>query len=48
MPSVPQIATSEHAYLSSDGVGLRSTWRLGHVVVCPERIGKFTISSGGS
>jgi len=38
------IATSEHAYFDNDGVGLRATWRFGHVVVRPERIGKFTIA----
>ena len=43
-----QIATSEHAFFGSDGVGLRATWRFGHVVVRPERIGKFTIFGPGS
>jgi hypothetical protein len=43
-----QIATSEHAFFGSDGVGLRATWRFGHVVVRPERIGKFTITAPGS
>ena len=43
-----RIATSEHAYFGSDGVGLRATWRFGHVVVRPERIGKFTITAPGS
>ena len=43
-----QIATSEHAFFGSDGVGLRATWRFGHVVVRPERIGKFTILGPGS
>jgi len=40
------IATSEHAFFGTDGVGLRATWRFGHVVVRPERVGKFTIASG--
>lgn len=43
-----QTATSEHAFFGSDGVGLRATWRFGHVVVRPERIGKFTILGPGS
>jgi len=38
------IATSEHAYFDSDGVGRRATWRFGHIVVRPERICKFTIA----
>jgi HK97 family phage major capsid protein len=39
-----KIATSEHQYFSSDSVLLRATWRFGHVVVRPDRIGKFTIT----
>jgi hypothetical protein len=42
------IAMSEHRYLSSDGVGLRATWRFGQAVARPERIGKFTITPPGS
>lgn len=42
------IATSEHQYFSSDSVGLRATWRIGHVVVRPDRIGTFDITAPGS
>lgn len=42
------VATSEHQYFSSDSILLRATWRTGHVVVRPERIGKFTITAPGS
>ncbi|MGH3265309.1 MAG: phage major capsid protein, partial [Trebonia sp.] len=37
-----KVATSEHQYFNSDSIALRATWRFGHVVVRPERIGKFT------
>lgn len=40
-----RIATSEHESFSSDTVMLRATWRIGHTVVRPERLGKFTITS---
>ncbi|MGY4713026.1 phage major capsid protein [Mycolicibacterium sp. CBM1] len=40
-----RVANSEHEYFSSDSVALRATWRIGHAVVRPERIGKFTIAS---
>ncbi|MBB3604531.1 hypothetical protein FHT40_004209 [Mycolicibacterium sp. BK556] len=43
-----KIATSEHQYFSSDSVLLRATWRFGHVVVRPERLGKFAITPEGS
>ena len=42
------IATSEHQYFSSDSVVLRATWRIGHVVVRPDRIGTFDITAPGS
>ena len=42
------VATSAHQYFSSDSVLLRATWRTGHQVVRPERIGVFTIAGGGS
>ena len=41
------VSTSEHQYFSSDSIALRATWRFGHVVVRPERIGKFTILGPG-
>jgi hypothetical protein len=31
-------------YFSSDGVGIRATWRTGHGIPRPERIGKFTVA----
>lgn len=40
-----KIANSEHEYFSSDSVSLRATWRTGHQVVRPERIGKFTVGA---
>ncbi|OBG79098.1 phage major capsid protein [Mycobacterium sp. E3305] len=43
-----RIATSEHRYFDSDGIAIRATWRFGHVVVRPERLGKFTIAEPGS
>ncbi|MDW5610007.1 MULTISPECIES: phage major capsid protein [Mycolicibacterium] len=43
-----KVATSEHEYFSSDSVLLRATWRFGHVVVRPNRIGKFSIVEPGS
>ena len=42
------IATSSDVYFDSDSVGLRATWRVGHAVVRPNRIGKFTVEGSGS
>lgn len=42
------IATSVDQYFSSDSVAVRATFRLGSVVVRPDRIGVFTIDGGGS
>lgn len=39
-----KVANSEHRYFDSDSVALRATWRIGHAVVRPERIGKFTVA----
>lgn len=41
-----KVATSDDRYFESDSVGVRATWRLGHTVVRPERIGRFTIGAG--
>jgi HK97 family phage major capsid protein len=41
-----KVATSEHQYFSSDSILLRATWRFGHVVVRPNRLGVFTIAGG--
>lgn len=38
------VAQSEHAYFTSDSIGLRCTWRFGANLVHPERIGKFTVT----
>lgn len=43
-----KVATSEHQYFTSDSVALRATFRFGHVVVRPERIGTFTVGDAGS
>jgi hypothetical protein len=43
-----QVATSEHAAFQADSVAIRATWRFGHSVVRPERIGKFTSAHSGS
>lgn len=40
-----RVANSEHKYFSSDSIALRATWRIGHAVVRPERIGKFTVGA---
>jgi HK97 family phage major capsid protein len=40
------VATSEHQFFSSDSVAVRCTWRIGHNVVRPSRIGTFTIAGG--
>lgn len=43
-----RIATSEHAAFTSDSVLLRATWRIGHTVVRPDRVGTFTINEPGT
>jgi hypothetical protein len=43
-----KVATSDERYFDSDSIGVRATWRLGHAVVRPERIGVFSIGDGGS
>lgn len=40
-----RVANSEHVFFGSDSVALRATWRLGHAVVRPERIGTFTVGA---
>ncbi|OCB14149.1 major capsid protein [Mycolicibacterium porcinum] len=39
------VNTSDHQFFSSDSVAVRCTWRVGHNVVRPNRIGKFTIAA---
>ncbi|WP_168706484.1 phage major capsid protein [Gordonia paraffinivorans] len=41
-----QVATSTEAFFASDCVAIRATWRTGHAVVRPDRLGIFTIGSG--
>lgn len=38
-----EIATSMDQYFSSDSVGVKATWRTGHTIPRPDRIGVFTI-----
>lgn len=40
------IATSDQTYFTSDSVGIRATWRTGHSIVRPERIGVFSLTTG--
>lgn len=40
------VASSDQAYFSSDSIGVRATWRIGHNIVKPDRIGSFTIDDG--
>ena len=40
------VATSQDAYFTHDSVGYRVTWRIGHTVPRPDRIGKFIVGSG--
>jgi HK97 family phage major capsid protein len=42
------VATSTDRYFDSDSVALRATWRCGHAVVRPDRIGIFDIAAAGS
>lgn len=39
------IATDASAYFSSDSIGVRATWRTGHVVPRPNRIGVFALTA---
>ena len=45
---VGRIATDTSVYFTSDSVARRCTWRFGHVVVRPERLGTFSIAGPGS
>ena len=38
------LSTSTDAYFSSDSIGIRATWRIGHVVPRANRLGTFTIA----
>lgn len=40
------VATSDQVFFNSDSIGLRATWRIGHNIVKPERIGSFTVDDG--
>jgi hypothetical protein len=39
------IATSDQTYFTYDSVGIRATWRTGHSVVRPDRIGVFSLAT---
>lgn len=39
------ITTSDQTYFASDNVGIRATWRTGHSVVRPDRIGVFSLAT---
>lgn len=40
-----QVATSSDVYFTADSIGYRVTWRIGHTVPRPNRIGKFTVAT---
>lgn len=40
-----RVDTDESIYFDSDSVALRATWRIGHNIVRPNRIGKFTVTA---
>jgi HK97 family phage major capsid protein len=42
-----QVATSTDAYFAADSVGYRVTWRIGHAVPRPNRLGKFNVAATG-
>ena len=42
------VNTSDHQFFASDSPLSRCTWRVGHNVVRPNRIGTFTIAGGAS
>ena len=39
-----EVAVDFSTFFSSDGVAIRATWRTGHGIPRPERIGKFTVA----
>lgn len=38
------VSVSDHLYFNSDSIAVRATWRIGHSVVRPDRIGKFVVT----
>ncbi len=42
------VAVDNSVFFTSDSVALRATWRVGHNVVRPDRIGQFTTAAPGS
>lgn len=40
-----RVETNESVYFNSDSVAVRATWRIGHNIVRPDRIGKFTVTA---
>lgn len=43
-----KVDTSRDAYFTSQSVALRASWRIGHTVPRPGRVGKFTVAAPGS
>ena len=43
-----KVSTSEHTFFTADSVGLKCTWRFGHTVPRPDRVGKFSVAAPGS
>lgn len=46
--SALEIATDASRYFDSDSVAVRATWRTGHTVPRPNRLGTFTVAAEGS
>lgn len=40
-----QVSTSEHAYYTSDSIGVRATWRFGAAIQRPARVIKLTVEA---
>lgn len=40
-----RVETNDSVYFNSDSVAVRATWRIGHNIVRPDRIGKFTVTA---
>lgn len=40
-----QVASSDQVYFTSDSIALRATWRIGHAVPRPDRVGIFSVGA---
>jgi hypothetical protein len=40
-----KVSTSDHQYFAADSIACRCTWRVGHNVVRPNRLGHFTVEA---